>query len=303
MGLGRDSIKLIAETVGALRLGGRALVIGKQEVNGSERQVKRWIEESGCRAAAVRVRLSPVAQLERTFQVDDASLFELMGFGDVESLDVSPYEGARLLADLNRPLPATLAGHRGRYQLLVDAGSTEHVFNVPQVLRNYHELLAPGGVVIHILPASNYVDHGFYMFSPTFFHDYYTANRWTLRAEYFVRQGSPWSRSRVWVYRPGAFERGGGPIFPGRAQFFVFVAAQKDAASTCDADVQQGYYARAWAPTPPEPAPGSRRWRRVVKTMCPPVMLRLLRGLRDEVRYRRRTWGGAGRYLTYYRDL
>jgi hypothetical protein len=219
----------------------------------------------------------------------------------VKNLDASAYEGAELLADLNRPLPAAFDAHRERYQLLVDAGNTEHIFDVPQVLRNYHALVAPGGVVIHILPSTNSVDHGFYMFSPTLFHDYYTANGWDLRAEYFVRHGSPWSLSRVWVYRSGAFDEGGGPIFGEAAQFSTFVAAQKGPQSTCDANVQQSYYARAWTGAPP--AAGGRGWRGRVKAALPPFVLSGLRGLRDELRYRRRTWGGASRYLAGYREL
>jgi hypothetical protein len=301
MGLPRESIKLIAETVAAMRLRGRALLIGKQEVYGSENQVKRWIEESGLRPAAACVRLSRIAQAERTFQVEDKSVFELMGFAEVANLDVSDYEGAEVIHDLNRPLPDTLADHRERYQLLVDAGNSEHIFELPQVLRNYHALLAPDGVVIHILPSTNSVDHGFYMFSPTLFHDYYTANRWRLRAEYFVRHGSPWSRSRVWTYRPGAFEKGGGPIFGGAAQYSIFVAAQKEGGATCDADVQQSYYARQWTDAAPPAA--DRGWRGAVKNALPPFALSILRGLRDEVRYRRRAWGGAGRYLSGYRKL
>jgi hypothetical protein len=301
MGLPRESIKLVAETVAALGLKGRALIIGKQEVYGDEAQVRRWLTDSGVRPADVPVRLSRIARLERTFQVEDTSVFELMGFAEVRNLDVSDYEGAEVIADLNRPLLDSLAAHRGHYQLLVDAGNSEHIFDVPQVLRNYHALVAPGGVVIHVLPSTNSVDHGFYMFSPTLFHDYYTANRWALRAEYFVRHGSPWTRSRAWVYQPGAFEKGGGPIFGEAAQFSVFVAAQKEAGSTCDADVQQSYYARLWRAGPG--AVGKGGWRGAVKAALPPFILSCLRGLRDEVRYRRRTWGGAGRYLSGSRRL
>src|SRR5690606_17887488 len=104
--------------------------------------------------------------------------FERLGFDLVDSLDVSDFEGCTHLLDLNEPgVPQRL---RGRYDALYNGGTLEHVFDVRNALRNIHDLLRPGGMVIHIVPACGWVDHGFYQISPTLLTDYYAANRFEL---------------------------------------------------------------------------------------------------------------------------
>lgn len=55
----------------------------------------------------------------------------------------------------------------------------EHCFNPPQVMMNAVALAKAGGIVIHHVPTNNWVDHGFYQFSPTLFFDFYGANGFT----------------------------------------------------------------------------------------------------------------------------
>jgi hypothetical protein len=47
---------------------------------------------------------------------------------------------------------------------------------MPNLLRNIFEALVVDGIVIHHSPTNNFVDHGFYQFSPTLSVDYYSAN-------------------------------------------------------------------------------------------------------------------------------
>jgi SAM-dependent methyltransferase len=75
--------------------------------------------------------------------------------------------------DLNRPLPAALCD---RFDLVYDGGTMEHCFSVADVLGNVVRLAKTGGRIIHHLPLNNWVDHGFYQFSPTLFFDFYEAN-------------------------------------------------------------------------------------------------------------------------------
>lgn len=100
--------------------------------------------------------------------------FLRMGYQSLESTDVSEYEGCTHILDLNTAkLPETLAG---RYDVIYNGGTLEHVFDVRTALKNIFEMLRPGGVVIQFLPVNGWVDHGFYQFSPTFFVDYYIEN-------------------------------------------------------------------------------------------------------------------------------
>jgi SAM-dependent methyltransferase len=93
-------------------------------------------------------------------------LMKLLGARHIDSMDVSPYEKATIIHDLNQPWPLEL---RDRFSLLVDAGTLEHVFNFPVAIRNCMEAVAPGGHFLTITPANNLLGHGFYQFSPELF--------------------------------------------------------------------------------------------------------------------------------------
>jgi hypothetical protein len=82
-------------------------------------------------------------------------------------LDASTYEGANRIHDLNQKLPDEL---EGRFDCLIDGGSLEHVFNVPEALSSYMKMVKVGGHVILLdMPATNCCGHGFYQFSPAIF--------------------------------------------------------------------------------------------------------------------------------------
>src|SRR5215472_7256720 len=90
-------------------------------------------------------------------------LLRALGAGRIESIDYSDYEGATIVHDLNRPVPSAL---RGAFSCVLDAGTIEHVFNFPQVIKNCMQMVAPGGSFLTVTTANNFMGHGFYQFSP-----------------------------------------------------------------------------------------------------------------------------------------
>ncbi len=307
MGLARGAIKLIAETLGARNQRGRVLVIGKQEVWGTEAEIIRWLEESGLKPAACETRLASKPDFRRLQFIDDTSLFKLMGFREIVNLDHSDYEGAELIWDLNRPFPEALLEEVGRFDLIIDSGCLEHIFNVPQVLKNFYRLAADDGVVIHIVPSSNLVDHGFYMFSPTLFQDYYSANGWRILNHYFFQSVPNFkARWKVYKYAPGAlmaFAFSGGL---NRAICSIYFAAQKQPATTCDADVQQGMFLTAWSAKArgidSDPLATKSGWP-ALRERLKPYVPRPLIPILLSVEARMKTLGGVARYLEHYKNL
>jgi len=99
-------------------------------------------------------------------------------------------------------------------------------------------------------PSSNHIDHGFYMFSPTLFHDYYKENGFDLGTMRLVRQ--PWlerhPRVEVFDYTPGclAAVSHGGLDAAGYQLFFV-VTKRPD--STFGRIPQQSFYVGEWEQT------------------------------------------------------
>jgi len=98
------------------------------------------------------------------------SLLQMLGFDEYYDIDVNGR--ASVTEDLSRPIrPA----YRGQAGVVIDVGTTEHIFNFPQVFANIVELLKPGGMVIHLSPLSFY-NHGFVNFNPIIFKEFYEHN-------------------------------------------------------------------------------------------------------------------------------
>ena len=88
-----------------------------------------------------------------------------LGFEIVDSLDNSEYEDASIIHNMNNPIPNDFK----KYDYILDAGTTEHIFNVPQVCENIINLLNKDGIYVSIVPNNNLSGHGIYQFSPEFF--------------------------------------------------------------------------------------------------------------------------------------
>lgn len=99
--------------------------------------------------------------------LSSASLFKSLGCKQFAEIDVSDYEGATVIQNLNLPIPKEL---EERFDVVYDGGSLEHVFNVAEGLRNCMKMVKVGGHFIAQSPANNWFGHGFYQFSPEFFY-------------------------------------------------------------------------------------------------------------------------------------
>lgn len=85
----------------------------------------------------------------------------------VDSLDISDYQGANIIANLSEPLHKEIQ----KYNTVIDVGTIEHVFNIKQCIYNYISLVAEGGTLMIETPCNNFAGHGFYQFSPEFFYN------------------------------------------------------------------------------------------------------------------------------------
>lgn len=105
----------------------------------------------------------PVLESYRFGDFAEPFLVGVLGAGTVTAMDHSAYEGASVVHDLNQPLPEALAG---QFDAVIEAGTLEHVFNVPVALASLMRAVRLGGAVFLTVPANNLCGHGFYQFSP-----------------------------------------------------------------------------------------------------------------------------------------
>ncbi len=212
------------------------------------------------RAARANIHLEPVSyalhrepSLAREGFVSDDSFFAALGFANSIRIDVSDYEAAEEQFDLNAD--ATPSHLVERFDVVLDAGTLEHVFHLPNAFKHLARMVRPGGRIIHISPSSNHIDHGFWMFSPTAFRDYYAANGFEINAIRIVRYTPRHTRDRwlVFDYLPHRLESD--VMWGGldSAMYGVFVVVTRTVDSTFDRIPQQSWYERRWTEPTDEP--------------------------------------------------
>jgi hypothetical protein len=141
---------------------GRTLMIGRQNLLADGAAIVKAHEDAGQSIDPARA-----AALARGGDGFAEPILRHLGAVEIDSLDASTYEGSSIIHDMNDPLPERL---KGKYSLVFDGGSIEHVFNLPQALKNCMQAVELGGHFITVTPVDSLVGHGFYQFSPELFY-------------------------------------------------------------------------------------------------------------------------------------
>ncbi|MEA5526326.1 class I SAM-dependent methyltransferase [Nodularia spumigena] len=92
----------------------------------------------------------------------------ILGAKNLSSTDVSSYQGSEIICDLNKDISDSWYNS---YDIIFDGGTLEHLSNFPQSLKNIFNILVDNGIYYFEVPCNNWIDHGFFQFSPTFFED------------------------------------------------------------------------------------------------------------------------------------
>jgi SAM-dependent methyltransferase len=165
MGISADSLQFVLQGRRAAASFERVLTLGRQHLNVAPERAERMLRAAGFWPPALGVEeyRRRMADVPRRFE----TLLEILGARGVEACDASPYEGATWLHDFNEPIDA---GREGQYDVVVDGGTIEHVFNFPVAIANCMRLVRVQGLLLLLTPANNYFGHGFYQFSPELFY-------------------------------------------------------------------------------------------------------------------------------------
>ena len=95
-----------------------------------------------------------------------------------------------LRIDLNQPL--VLPEHLPQqFDVIINTGTGEHIFDQCQFFRTIHERCAVGGIMFHAAPWLGWINHGFYCLQPVLFIDLAAANEYeTVRKTIWEHDGS-----------------------------------------------------------------------------------------------------------------
>jgi hypothetical protein len=197
---------------------GRVLTIGRQALDVDQKFLREKLGKS--------IEPSPYCELA----------FFALGATSVDSVDVSDYENATLVADLGRP-----SSFDQRFDTVLDAGSLEHIFDAAQAFRNLVSLCEIGGRIIHILPVNNLNGHGFWQFSSDLVHSLYCArNGFSDTKVYYASSIDP----RTWYEMPGA--KPGVRVQIVSIEPIILLSVTRKIADVAEIEVFQPFYGPAW---------------------------------------------------------
>lgn len=217
---------------------GATLTVGHQGLHLSVRELRHYLGTSaaaGCRESAYA----------------DDLLVKEFGATTVTSVDASDYEQATYLRDLNLPLEPDFP----QFDTVIDAGTLEHVFDVRTSFGNIGRCCRVGGQILHMLPANNFVGHGFYQFSPEFFFSVYSPARGFSQTEVYL---ADLGRLDYWwkVLPPVGGARS---TAMSARETYVLVRTVKSAEVAGTYPVQQSDYVSSWDSGVGEDSPRAHR--------------------------------------------
>lgn len=173
----------------------------------------------------------PVSVLsgDKLFAIAKAFYADLFAPSRILSVDANGSENA-LRLDLNKPLPPL-----GLFDVVINHGTAEHVFNIAQVFASMHTACKVGGLMVHESPFTGWIEHGFYCLQPTLFYDLAASNGYEI-----VLVAVEEIRSQT-IIEIASRDDFAGQTFPDNSM--LFVALRKQSAEPFKLP-WQGYYAQ-----------------------------------------------------------
>jgi hypothetical protein len=180
MGLALPALRYLAREYKAKPFEGKILVLGRQYVYATFTEVLDLLKKEGINPQPLDSTFDTTTNIpnwrthpQRRKNTSDVAFFALLGL-KLYTMDISDYEGADYIHDLNNPIPDEL---NEMFDVVIDGGTMEHLFNTKQCLENITKMTKIGGTIIHLSPSNNTAGHAFYQFSPDLFFDYYFVNK------------------------------------------------------------------------------------------------------------------------------
>lgn len=246
MGLPRQIVRLLLQEHKYRPISGSVLLIGRQTVPLTIEQAKNLAAEEG-----ITPRPQSAPRLDTSTQggkahgyISDASVFDLFSDASVQALDISDYEDAEIVADLNAGIPAHL---EGQFDFIYDGSCLDNIFDPATSLKNMTRLLKPGGRIVLVEHATHI--HGAYVtYSPAWFYDYFTVNGFAdckVYLAFFRRLDDEWA---LYHYDPHSSPTPPptqwANYFPEKRDFMIVTVAERGLGSTHHRSPVQEQYRR-----------------------------------------------------------
>jgi len=174
MGINVQSLKfLIAENLHR-EITGDVLLIGRSTVTVRRRTISAIADAYNVAPPHFKDVCSKTKHSSLLFDVDDIELFRWISpkIERIDVMDISSYEGANIIHDLNRPVPEE---YNGKYDFIFDSSVLDNIFNPSCGIENIVQMLAPGGRYFGFNVASLYPG-AFVGLTPEWFYAFFSIN-------------------------------------------------------------------------------------------------------------------------------
>jgi hypothetical protein len=192
MGIGMDTIAAL-DAAGAFRGGDcRVLDVGPQNVyHATPAEVLGFLRKYARRPDDPALPAKAADLAARSYSTDPATLTylsEVLAETTIGYDAVDIFAGPKTrIVDLNvERLPRSF---RGRFDLVFNCGTTEHLFGQLAAFRAVHEAVRVGGHMYHHLPATGFLNHGYFLYHPRVFGDLAAANGYALLGLHYTPVG------------------------------------------------------------------------------------------------------------------
>jgi SAM-dependent methyltransferase len=244
MGLPKAAVNLLLSIASAEAFRGSIATLGRQHVYLTEAELRQAAVDRNICLSQADVQLHRDPGLRQLGYLSDDSLYALLGFSDSSCIDQSDYEAANETLDLNeKETPLHL---REAFDVVLDSGTIEHIFEIGQAMRHCLEMTRTGGRIIHLTPSSNAVNHGLYSVSPTLFADFYGASGCEIERLWLCRSSKHIERCQWDVYDCLATDRNWLPLGRLDSGIWFTLAVIRKRVDARAAIPQQSFYLSTW---------------------------------------------------------
>lgn len=191
MGLAARTIKYILKSHKKYNFKGPILTLGNQDIYASQKETEKMLLDENIKfKRPTKIILSTSQDLvklnpEAKNYLHAKTFFNYLGISEKDYYDVDKFDfdKPKIIHDLEKPFPQK---YHNFFNFILDSGTLEHIFDIKAVMENIVKAVRIKGYVLQMIPASNFLNHGFYQFSPTFFYDFYTSNGFEIIESYLT---------------------------------------------------------------------------------------------------------------------
>lgn len=175
MGINRQVLHALLSENAYDPIRGSVLLIGRSTVTIRETTISAIAKKFGRSTPSWVTSAKSTKHSSEVFFIDDIELFRWLSpeIQDIDVLDVSEYEGANIVHDLNTPVGSSL---EGKYDFVYDSSVLDNIFSPAAGISNIYRMMSKGGRYLG-LNVSSFYPGAFAALPPEWFYAFFSVNK------------------------------------------------------------------------------------------------------------------------------